>query len=270
MADGGAVPTSRTPASQAPANPTLCLEVRGLTKRFGALAASDDLSFQVQDGHIHALIGPNGAGKTTAMAQIFGEVKPDAGQVLFGGVDITHWPTPKRAQAALQRSYQITSVFPELTVLDNVALAVQAKSGRSYRFWSNARQDTDLREPAMAALDRVGLGATDLASRSVTELSHGQKRQLELAMVLATQPRLMLLDEPMAGLGPAETQQMSAILADLRGGVTILLVEHDMDVVFGIADLVTVLVKGRALATGTPDEIRANADVRAAYLGDAA
>jgi branched-chain amino acid transport system ATP-binding protein len=247
-------------------NDAALLVVDGLVKAFGALRASDGVTFDVTSGEIHALIGPNGAGKTTAIAQIFGELKPDAGTVRFAGIDITRFTTVQRAGLGLQRSYQITSLFPEFTALETVALAVQAKTGRSFRFWSPVATDRALREPARAVLERVGLG--EVAERRTAQLAHGQQRQLELACVLATQPKMVLLDEPMAGLGPTETQAMTALLSELKGTVTMLLVEHDMDVVFSLADRITVLAKGQAICTGAPDVVKASPDVREAYLGD--
>lgn len=242
------------------------LEVIELTKSFGAVAASDGLTFSVRRGEIHALIGPNGAGKSTAIGQLSGEIKPDSGRVRFDGRDVTHMPTYKRALLGLQRSYQITSLFPDFTAEDNVAMAIQAQQGHSFQFWSRARRDPTLRQPARLALKRVGL--EDKAGLKVTELAHGEQRQLELAMVLATGPSMLLLDEPMAGMGQSESLAMMEILRPLKGEVAILLVEHDMDVVFALADVVSVLVKGQVLMTGTPDEVRRDPDVRAAYLGD--
>ena len=242
------------------------LEVIELTKSFGAVDASDGLTFSVTRGQIHALIGPNGAGKPTAIGQLSGEIAPDSGRIRFDGRDVTRWPTYKRALAGLQRSYQITSLFPAFTAEDNVALAIQAQQGHSFRFLQPARRDPTLRQPARLALKRVGL--EDKADLTVTELAHGEQRQLELAMALATGPTMLLLDEPMAGMGQSESQAMMEILRPLKGEVTILLVEHDMDVVFALADLVTVLVKGQVLMTGTPDEVRCDAEVRRAYLGD--
>ncbi|MBL6945640.1 MAG: ABC transporter ATP-binding protein [Rhodospirillales bacterium] len=242
------------------------LEVTGLTKRFGAVRASDDLTFSVQRGQIHALIGPNGAGKTTAIGQLSGEIRPDSGRVSFNGRDVTQTPTYKRAQMGLQRSYQITSLFPAFSAEDNVAMAIQSQQGHSFRFWTPARRDEALREPARVALRRIGLEKK--ADLKVTELAHGEQRQLELAMTLASGPSMLLLDEPMAGMGQSESQGMMEILRPLKGEVTILLVEHDMDVVFALADVVSVLDKGSVLMTGTPDEVRDNAEVRRAYLGD--
>jgi len=242
------------------------LEVIELTKSFGAVAASDGLTFSVKRGEIHALIGPNGAGKTTAIGQLSGEIRPDSGRVRFDGQDVTHMPTYRRAQLGLQRSYQITSLFPDFTAEDNVAMAIQAQQGHSFQFWACAKRDATLRQPARLALKRVGLD--DKANVKVTELAHGEQRQLELAMVLATGPTMLLLDEPMAGMGQSESLAMMEILRPLKGEVGILLVEHDMDVVFALADVVSVLVKGTVLMTGTPEQVRANAEVRRAYLGD--
>ncbi len=242
------------------------LEVRGLSKAFGAVQASDKLSFSVAPGQVHALIGPNGAGKSTAIAQISGELQPDAGQILFDGADITELAVYQRAQRGMQRSYQITSLFQALTLEDNVARAIQAQQGHSFRFWQPARKARILRAPALDALARVGL--QDKSGNLVTSLSHGEQRQLEIAMVLAAGPRLLLLDEPMAGMGQSESQAMMEILRPLKANVGILLVEHDMDVVFSLADVVSVLVRGNVLMTGTPDEVRNDSRVRAAYLGD--
>jgi len=242
------------------------LEAIGLTKCFGAVTASDGLTFSVRRGSIHALIGPNGAGKSTAVAQVSGELRSDAGRVRFEGRDITGWPTYRRARTGLQRSYQITSVFPGFTTLDNVALAIQAQRRHSFRFWGDARRDETLRAPARAVLERVGLG--ELGDAKVADLAHGEQRQLEIAMVLATGPTMLLLDEPTAGMGHAESRRMMEVLKPLKGEVTILLIEHDMDVVFALADTITVLVKGHAIATGAPDDIRADVAVRRAYLGD--
>ncbi len=242
------------------------LEIRGLRKSFGGVIATDDLDLDVVAGEIHAVIGPNGAGKTTLVAQLSGALAPDAGHVLFDGRDITRLPADARSRLGLARSFQITSVFHEFTALDNVALAVQAHDGHSFHFWRPARQEASLRDPARAALERVGLGPR--ADIIVRHMSHGEHRQLEIAMALATRPRMLLLDEPMAGMGADESLRMVETLRSLKGKHAILLIEHDMDAVFALADRITVLVYGRALASGTPDEIRANAEVRAAYLGD--
>jgi branched-chain amino acid transport system ATP-binding protein len=242
------------------------LEARGLVKRFGGLVATDNLDLAVEPGEIHAVIGPNGAGKTTLIAQLSGELRPNAGAIRFAGEDVTALPAPARSQRGLARSFQITSVFRGFSALDNVALSLQAHDGHSFRFWLDARSETNLREPARAILDEVGLGHR--ADVTAANLAHGEQRQLEIAMALATRPRMLLLDEPMAGMGREESERMVALLKRLKGRETILLIEHDMDVVFALADRITVLVYGRAIATGAPAAIRANADVRQAYLGE--
>lgn len=236
-----------------------------LVKRFGAVTASDGLSLEVRPGEIHALIGPNGAGKTTAVAQLSGEMRPDTGAVFFGGQDVTRQGADVRARAGLARSFQVTSLFLGFTAEDNVAMAIQAHRGHSFRFWRDARRDDALRAPARAVLARVGLdGRGDVLAAN---LAHGEQRQLEIAMALASEPKLLLLDEPMAGMGHDESRRMMDLLAGLKGKLAILLVEHDMDVVFSLADRITVLVHGRAIASGAPDDIRASAAVREAYLG---
>jgi branched-chain amino acid transport system ATP-binding protein len=241
------------------------LSVTGLTKRFGGLVATDNLDLDVQPGETHAIIGPNGAGKTTLIAQLQGELRPDAGAIRFGGRDITREPAHRRAQLGLARSFQITSVFPAFTTLANVSLAVQSIAGHSFHFFAPAVDDPALAEPAREALHIVGL--TRRRDVLANDLSHGEKRQLELAMALAMRPKLLLLDEPMAGMGRQDGARMTRILAGLKRTYAILLIEHDMDTVFALADRITVLVAGRAIASGAPDAIRANADVRAAYLG---
>jgi branched-chain amino acid transport system ATP-binding protein len=242
------------------------LKVDNLAKHFGGIVATDDLSLSVAPGELHAVIGPNGAGKTTLISQLSGQLTPDAGRIQFADTDITSLPMYKRSALGLARSFQITSLFLDLSVLDNVALAVQAHAGHSFHFWRDARKEPELREPARAALERAGLGTR--ADRPASLLSHGEHRQLELAMALAGSPRMLLLDEPMAGLGPEESARMVAMLRSLKGEMTILLVEHDMEAVFALADCITVLVYGRAIASGAPAEIRANAAVREAYLGE--
>jgi branched-chain amino acid transport system ATP-binding protein len=242
------------------------LHVDGLVKRFGGLAATDGASLDVRAGEVHALIGPNGAGKTTLIHQIAGSLAPDAGRIVFDGADVTALPMAKRVHAGLARSYQITNVFGRLPVLDNLALAVQARSGGSLRFWRPARSERARYDEAAAVAERVGLA--DKLGRLANELSHGEQRQLEVGLALATNPKLLLLDEPMAGMGPDETARLLALLQSLRGGLTLVLVEHDMDVVFQLADRISTLVSGRVIACGTPDEIRAHPDVRRAYLGD--
>ena len=242
------------------------LQVRDLRKSFGALRATDGVELEVHDGEMLAIIGPNGAGKTTLIGQLAGNLKPDAGSIRFAGEDITALPAPKRALKGLARSFQITSIFPEFSALENVALAVQAHAGHSFRFWRRAMQDPALLAPARQMLQRVGLEAR--AHTMAANLSHGEHRQLEVAMALAGQPRLLLLDEPMAGIGIDESQRMIALLSSLKRRQTIILVEHDMDAVFRLADRISVLVYGRVVATGTPEEVRANPEVRRAYLGE--
>jgi branched-chain amino acid transport system ATP-binding protein len=242
------------------------LSLRGLQKRFGGLAVTDDVSLDVAPGEIHAVIGPNGAGKTTLINEISGVLPVDAGQILFEGRDVTRLKLHRRARLGLARSFQITSVIPDFTALENTALAVQAGDGSSFRFFRPAAGEARLNAAALAALDQVGLAAR--AGIPAGEMSHGEKRQLELAIALATQPRLLLLDEPLAGAGPEETERLIGILRSLRGRYAILLVEHDMQAVFAMADRISVLVYGRVIATGTPDAIRAHAEVKAAYLGE--
>ncbi len=244
----------------------MILEVRQLSKSFGALKATDGVDLDVREGETHAIIGPNGAGKTTLIGQLAGNLKPDAGSIHFAGEDITGLRAPKRALKGLARSFQITSVFPEFSALENVALAVQAHAGHSFRFWRPAMQDPALLQPARAFLDQVGLAPR--AGALAANLSHGEHRQLEVAMALAGHPRLLLLDEPMAGMGTDESQRMIALLSALKGKQTIVLVEHDMDAVFRLADRISVLVYGRIIATGTPQEIRMNEEVKKAYLGE--
>lgn len=237
-----------------------------LVKRFGGLLATDNVSIEVRPGEIHALIGPNGAGKTTLVGQLTGTLPPDSGSVRFAGRDVTRLPTDVRVRLGLARSFQITAVLREFTALDNVALAVQAHAGHSFRFLADARADRRLRDPARRGLESVGLG--DRADTLAASLSHGEQRQLEIAMALAGDPKLLLLDEPMAGMGAEESQRMVGFLGALKGSRGMLLIEHDMDAVFALADRITVLVYGRAVATGTPDEIRAHPEVRQAYLGE--
>jgi branched-chain amino acid transport system ATP-binding protein len=242
------------------------LQIEGLSKHFGGVVASDNIALGIPSGELHAVIGPNGAGKTTLIGQLTGEVVPDAGRLLFGGIDITGLPIWRRSMLGLARSFQITSLFPDFTALDNVALAVQAHAGHSFRFWRNARCEPELREPARAALRRVGM--LERGDAIVSRLSHGEHRQIEIAMALATKPRMLLLDEPMAGLGPTESIRMLELLRELKQEYTILLIEHDMEAVFALADRISVLVYGCVIATGTPEAIRANAQVRQAYLGE--
>jgi len=244
----------------------ILLETRKIRKSFGALLATDGVDFDVREGETHAVIGPNGAGKTTFIKQLSGELRPDTGSVRFAGEDITALPAQKRSRRGLARSFQITSVYREFSALDNVAMAVQARAGHSFRFWRPAREDRALTGPALKILEEIGLDRR--RHIPAAELSHGEQRQLEIAMALATQPRLLLLDEPVAGMGTDESLRMVEFLASLKGGKTIVLVEHDMDAVFSLADRISVLVYGRIIATGTPAEIRANAEVRSAYLGE--
>ena len=240
----------------------------GLVKQFGALRATDGVDLAVHAGETHAIIGPNGAGKTTLIAQLAGMLAPDTGSIHFNGENITRLAAARRSHRGLARSFQITSIYREFSALDNVALAVQAHDGHGFRFWKPARKEPRLRDPARRLLGEVGLGAR--AEVLAENLAHGEQRQLEIAMVLATRPKLLLLDEPVAGMGTDESQRMVELLATLKGRQTIVLVEHDMDVVFTLADRISVLVYGRIIATGTPEEIRANAEVRAAYLGEEA
>ena len=242
------------------------LKVNSLVKSFGGLLATDNLSFEVEAGKLHAVIGPNGAGKTTLISQITGETKPDSGTVIFDGDDISDVPVHLRSARGLARSFQITNIFPDMTTWDNVALAVQAQAGHSFHFWKDARKDPLLREPALVFLEQVGLA--ERAGIVAGQLSHGEHRQLEIAMALATRPKMLLLDEPMAGMGPEESKAMVDILQGLKRKLTILLIEHDMDVVFTLADQITVLVYGRGIATDAPEAIRNHPEVQAAYLGE--
>jgi branched-chain amino acid transport system ATP-binding protein len=246
------------------AEPVLATEA--LVKRFGGLVATDRLSIAVTEGELHAVIGPNGAGKTTLIAQLSGDLMPDAGVIRFLGEDVTALPAYQRSLRGLARSFQITSIFQEFSALDNVALAVQAHAGHSFRFWQAARRDPSLREPALAMLDEVGLRPR--ADVPAAHLAHGEKRALEIAMALATRPKLLLLDEPTAGMGPEDSARMVRFLAKLKGSIAILLIEHDMDAVFALADRITVLVYGRSIASGAPAAIRDNPEVRQAYLGE--
>jgi branched-chain amino acid transport system ATP-binding protein len=242
------------------------LQVEGLTKRFGGVVTADALSFEIPAGECHAIIGPNGAGKTTLIGLLAGEISPQGGMIRFDGANISSLPPYRRSLIGIARSFQISSLFADFTAADNVALAVQAHHGHSFHFWGNARRDEQLRDPALAALTRVGL--TDRARSRVGRLSHGEQRQLEIAMALATQPRLLLLDEPMAGMGPEESASMLKLLHELKGTLTIVLVEHDMEAVFALADRVTVMVYGRIIASGVPAAIRNDPEVRRAYLGE--
>jgi branched-chain amino acid transport system ATP-binding protein len=242
------------------------LQVADLTKRFGGVVAADAIALDIAAGECHAVIGPNGAGKTTLIGLLAGEITPERGSIRFDGRDITAVAVHRRSQLGLARSFQITSLFADFTALDNVALAVQARAGHSFQFWQDARGQAALREPALQALDAVGLA--ERTDARVDKLSHGEQRQLEIAVALAAKPRLLLLDEPMAGLSADESARMVTMLRRLKGDVTMLLIEHDMETVFALADRITVLVYGRVIASGDPLAVRADAAVREAYLGE--
>ena len=246
------------------------LHVDNLVKRFGGLAATDHATLQVRRGEIHALIGPNGAGKTTLIHQISGALAPDEGRIVFDGADLTHTAMHQRARLGVVRSYQITSVFTRLTVQDNLALAIQAGNSQavetSFKFWRAARSEHARYARAAEVAERVGLQAQLMQPAGA--LSHGEQRQLEVGLALATSPKLMLLDEPMAGMGPDESERMVQLLQSLRGDTTLLLVEHDMDAVFRLADTISVLVSGQVIACGTAEQIKNDAAVKRAYLGD--
>jgi len=242
------------------------LQTEDLTRRFGGVFAANAITLDIVSSEVHAVVGPNGAGKTTLIGLLSGEIIPQRGSIHLDGTDITQLPVYRRSRLGLARSFQITSLFHDFTALENVALAVQAHCGHSFRFWRDARRERELRQPALAALARVGL--SERAGVRVDKLSHGEHRQLEIAMALATGPRLLLLDEPMAGMGPEESAQMVHLLRQLKGNMTVLLIEHDMDAVFALADRLTVLDDGRIIASGEPESIRADPAVRRAYLGD--
>ena len=244
------------------------LRLEHLAKSFGALRVADSIDLNILAGETHAIIGPNGAGKTTLIHQIAGSLAPDAGRIVLDGRDVTHLPMPARAHLGLARSFQITHVLARFTALENVALAVQARSGSSFRFWRPAAREEALNAPALEALAVVDL--TSRASTPAGSLSHGEKRRLELAIALAQAPKLLLLDEPMAGAGAEESRRLVATLDGLKGRYTIVLVEHDMQVVFALADRISVMVEGRIIATGSPQSVRADPAVRAAYLGESA
>jgi len=242
------------------------LKVRGLRKSFGGVTATDNIDLDIGEGELHAIIGPNGAGKTTLISQLSGAVMPDSGLIELSGRNITTKPAHARARLGITRSFQITSLVMNMSVLDNIALAVQARAGHSFRFIRAARSIAEIREPALDILRQIGL--EDRADAQTEALSHGEHRLMEIAVALATGANLMLLDEPMAGLGVEEGTQLVTFLKTLKGTRSILLIEHDMDAVFALADKISVLVYGRIIATGTPDEIRANREVRHAYLGE--
>lgn len=244
----------------------MILQVKHLNKSFGGIRASRDINLDVKSGQIHALVGPNGSGKTTLINQLSGILRPDSGQILFKGKDISQTAEHQRAHDGLARSFQITSVILEMTLLENVMLAVQSISGHSFRFWSPASSNHQIREKALHYLDNVGLDKR--SHRRAAEVSHGEHRQLEIAMSIALQPKLLLLDEPMAGMSKDETRKMIDLLAQLKGRMTILLIEHDMDAVFALADTTSVLVDGHIIASGTTENIRQDLAVQKAYLGE--
>lgn len=241
------------------------LKVSNLSKTFGGVVATDHLNLEIKHGELHAIIGPNGAGKTTLIAQLSGETLPDSGEIIFREENITALPPFKRSRLGIARSFQITSLMLEMDVIDNITLATLAQDNHSYKFWKPAREDIDLRKSALNALKEIGL--EERAFEKVGNLSHGEHRQLEIAMALATQPLLLLLDEPMAGMGTEEGRTILKILQKLKKRKTILLIEHDMDVVFALADRITVLVYGRVIASGSPESIKEDEKVREAYLG---
>ncbi len=263
-------PPTPTEASVAAITPgpdgTPKLQIEGLRKAFGAVQATRNVNLTVCQGELHALIGPNGAGKTTLLSQISGELMPDAGRIYLDGRDITRVPAFRRPVAGLARSFQISQLYLEFPAVANVAMAIVARSPGRYNMWRNAWRDPALQEPALGYLERVGLAGR--AHVRVSELAHGEKRQLELAMALALETPVLLLDEPMAGMGTEESVRMTRLLSELKGKYAILLVEHDMDAVFALADRITVLVYGETIFTGTPDEVRRSPEVRSAYLGD--
>ncbi|AXC48330.1 ABC transporter ATP-binding protein [Paracoccus suum] len=245
---------------------TPMLSMRDLRKNYGALKVTDGVTLDIPPGELHAIIGPNGAGKTTLLSQLSGETAPDSGKVVLDGQDVTAMPMQARVRLGLARSFQITSILPSFTVLENVATAVQARSGSSFRFAAQVAADRVLNDEAMGYLDAVGLA--DKAGRIAGPMSHGEHRQLEIATALATRPRMLLLDEPLAGTSGREADLLVDLLQELRGTLTIALIEHDMQAVFALADRISVLVYGRLIASGTPEAIRGDAQVRAAYLGD--
>ena len=241
------------------------LNISNLSKTFGGVVATDHLNLEIKQGELHAIIGPNGAGKTTLIAQLSGETLPDSGEIIFREENITALPPFKRNRLGIARSFQITSLMLEMDVIDNITLATLAQDNHSYKFWKPARDDIDLQKSALNALKEIGLEKR--AFEKVGNLSHGEHRQLEIAMALATQPHLLLLDEPMAGMGTEEGRKILKILQKLKKRKTILLIEHDMDVVFALADRITVLVYGQVIASGSPQSIKEDEKVREAYLG---
>jgi len=241
------------------------LSVQALNKRFGAVQASKNFSVDIPFGELHALIGPNGAGKTTAINQLCGELMPDSGDILFAGQRITRMRVHRRARLGLARSYQITSVFERLTVRENLSLAIQAHNGHNFRFWRKAGEDPVIRNAVIPAMKQVGL--EDRSDVPAANLSHGEKRQLEFGLALAGNPKMLLLDEPYAGMGPGGAVELTKLIHQLKNEMTILLVEHDMKAVFSLADRISVMVYGEVIACGTPEEIRENTVVQEAYLG---
>jgi branched-chain amino acid transport system ATP-binding protein len=242
------------------------LSCQGLTRRWGGLTAVNDVSLQFSQGSVHAVIGTNGAGKSTLINMLSGEIPPSAGSVALLGQDVTAWSQPQRARAGLGRSYQRTTIFPTFTVLENCRLAAQARTPKAWQWWQSAARCTASVPAAQSAAEKAGL--TSVLDRTAGTLSHGQKRQLEIAMCLATAPQVLLLDEPLAGMGAEETERMLALLHELKAQHAVLLVEHDMDAVFRVADTITVMVNGAVIASGTPDFVRNSAEVRTAYLGE--
>ena len=242
------------------------LSLRNVSQRFGGVVAVDAVTLEVTAGEVHALIGPNGAGKTTLIHQISGSLPADAGEIIFLEKNVTRLPAHERVRAGLARSYQITSIFRRFSVLDNLALAVQARSGTSFSFWQPVAAEAALFEEARAIAAQVGLSSR--TSSLAFSLSHGEQRALEVGLALATRPKLVLLDEPMAGMGPEESKRMIELIGRIRAQVSVLLVEHDMDAVFRLADRISVMVNGRLIATDKPETIRMNGEVRKAYLGD--
>jgi branched-chain amino acid transport system ATP-binding protein len=264
--DAAAPAVCQGKASLAAAAIAPVLGARDLVKRYSGLVVTNNVDIDLRAGEIHALVGPNGAGKSSLLAQLSGEVRADAGRIDFQGRDITRLPPYRRAQLGIARTFQITSIFLEMTVLENVSVAVQVRQGHSFRFWKKVGRDASVLARARELLERVGL--SDHAGRLASELSHGQHRQLEIAIALAGEPKALLLDEPMAGMGLEDSARLTRLLQSLKGSVAMLFVEHDMDAVFALADRITVLVYGQRVVTGTPAEIRSNAEVRRAYLGD--